>query len=484
MEDSEPGARYAWRVLSVTSIGVLLTGVNTSTLTVALPVVSGHFKATPSQANWILLSYMLVNTVLILAFGRVADLFGRRRMYIFGLFVFTTSSLLCVLAPNVESLIGLRVAQGVGAAAIISNTSALLTDAFPPRMLSMGLGLNVTVASAGQIAGPVIGGALVTAFGWRAVFLLNVPSGALGLVWAGLTLRKVRQNANPESFDFPGAILSFIMISGLVIALSSGGTRGWGSNLVVTTGCLSLAAFISFLVVQKNRKHPLVDLALFQERERAMAYASAFIMAIARYAVMLLCSLFFQSVQGMTPFDAGLRVTPMAVGIMITAPIAGRLARDLSSRVLSTSGITITAGGLLVLFLNLTITVPYPYMCVGLLLVGIGTGMFNTPNTSAIMASVAPERRGIANGLRSTLQNSGFLISTALALAIVTTPLSDTQKAAVYAGAFAGIPIGEAGQLLTGYRSAFFALFLVAIVAGVVSAMRGPREVPGTRRRL
>ena len=197
-EAAAADARYAWRVFSVTTLGVILTAVNSSTLDVALPTVARHFNATPSQASWILLSYMLVNTVLILAFGRLADLLGRRLLYIAGLAVFTVASLGCGFAPSADVLIVLRALQAVGAASVVTNTTALLVDAFPPRLLSIGLGMNITAISASQVAGPLVGGAMVTWFGWRAVFLFNVPTGLVGVVWGLIVLRRMPRPAQRD----------------------------------------------------------------------------------------------------------------------------------------------------------------------------------------------------------------------------------------------------------------------------------------------
>src|ERR1700760_4865801 len=225
--DDTAQARYAWRVLSVTSLGVLLAGTNTSTLDVGLPVVARHFSANATQASWIVLSYMLVNTVLILVFGRVADIVGRRRLYMVGLAILTGASVLCGFAPSALLLAVCRALQAVGAAAIITNTTALLTDAFPGRLLSTGLSFNVTAASAAQVAGPIVGGALASTLGWRAVFWFNVPFGVAGLLWAMRTLRADPPHSSREPFDLVGAALTVTLIGGLVLALSEGGALGW-----------------------------------------------------------------------------------------------------------------------------------------------------------------------------------------------------------------------------------------------------------------
>ncbi|RZS89651.1 EmrB/QacA subfamily drug resistance transporter [Motilibacter rhizosphaerae] len=470
-------AAYAWRVLSVTSLGVILTGLNTSTLDVGLPAVSRHFGASPAQASWFLLAYMLVNTTMILVFGRVADLVGRRRLYVTGLAGFTLASLACGAAPTAGALIAFRAVQAVGAAAIITNTTALLTDAFPRRLLSTALGLNITIISAAQVAGPVVGGGMVEAFGWRAVFLFNVPFGVAGVVWALLTLRSSPATAQGESFDVLGAVLSALALGGLVVALSQGGATGWASPAVVGGALVALVALPAFLALQVSRprrgQDPLVDLRLFADRERAMAYLAVFLLAVSRFAVVLLVSLFLQAAQGLDALQAGVRVLPVALGMMLVSPVAGRLAQRVPPRLLGTAGLLLSAAGLLVLAVAVRPSLPGSVVAPALLAVGIGTGLFMTPNTSAIMASVPPARRGIANGLRSMLQNTGFVVSTAMSLAIVTSPLTPGEKRAAYAGTLSSLPGHELGAFVDGYRTAFVVLAALCVLGAVASLLRG-----------
>ncbi len=468
-------ARYAWRVLSVTSLGVVLAGLNTSTLDVGLPVVARHFDASASQASWILLSYMLVNTVLILVFGRVADIVGRRRLYVTGLAILTGASLLCGLAPSAPALAGLRALQAVGAAAIITNTTALLTDAFPSDKLSTGLGLNVTIASAAQVAGPVVGGAMATALGWRAVFWFNVPFGVAGLLWARFSLRRTPPPPDREPFDAVGAALAFFVVGGPVLALSEGGALGWTDPLVATGLVVFAVTLPVFLIVQRRRRYPMLDLSLFADRERSLAYVAVFLLALARFAVVLLMSLYLQAAGGADPFQAGVRVIPVAAGISLASPVAGRLARRYPARILASAGMALTAAALIVLALIISPDRPYLPLGTGLLAVGLGSGLFMTPNTSSIMTSVAADRRGIANGVRSMLQNTGFVVSTALSLAIVTSPLDPLAKQAAYAGTLSDLSTNALESFTRGYRVAFVVLAGACLVGMVASLARNPR---------
>ena len=303
-------ARYAWRVLSVTALGVILCFVNASTLAVALPVVAQDLGASPMQASWVLLSYMLVTTALIPVFGRLADLFGRRRLYMTGLALLTLASVGCALASDAPTLLAFRCLQALGAASVITNTTALIVDAFPARMLGVGLGLNSTISAAAQSVGPMLGGALVGGLGWRAVFWINLPIGLFALVRAHRTLRRTPGRRH-ERFDVVGAGLSMVGLGGLVYGLSMTGPLGWASPQVLGGAAVAVVGLAAFVVSQRLRRDPLIDLALFADRERAAAYAAVLLVCMAQTASVLLIALFMQGVGGLDAFQAGLCVAPV-----------------------------------------------------------------------------------------------------------------------------------------------------------------------------
>ncbi|MGH3096278.1 MAG: DHA2 family efflux MFS transporter permease subunit [Streptosporangiales bacterium] len=469
--------RYAWRVLSVTSVGAFLTAINNSTLNVALPVIARHFHATATEASWILLSYMLVNTVLILTFGRLADILGRRKLYLAGLALLTVASLACGLAPSAPVLIALRVVQAVGGACVVTNTTPLLADAFPSRLLSTGLGLNVTIVSAAAVLGPVVGGFFATALGWRWVFWFNVPIGILGLGWAALTLRRMPTRASREPFDIVGALLSLVVVGTLVVALSEGGALGWTTTPVLAAFAVFVLAVPLFCWTQWRRSHPLVDLGLFAYRERAMAYLATFMNSAARSAVVLLVSLYVQAAHGSDAFHAGLQVVTVALGMMAASPVAGRLAIRLPARVVSTAGLFLSAASLAALAFLIGPNMSELAIALLLAVIGIGSGLFLTPNTSSIMAGVPAGRRGVANGVRSMLQNAARVTSTALVLAIITGALPQHAKAAAYAGELSHLPAPLLGVFTNSYRVAFAVLAVLAAIGMVASLLRSPRRV-------
>lgn len=464
---------YHWMVLSVTSIGVLLTALNLSALYVALPSVVRHFHAGALAASWILLSYMLVNTVLILVFGRIADIFGRRTLYLIGFVIFVLSSLLLGLAPNVWVLIGLRGVQAAGGALIITNTTAILTDVFPRRLLSQGLGLNVAMASISQLLGSAVGGVVVALGGWRWVFWYNVPVGIIGLLWGILVLRPMPTSGPHEPIDVRGSVLSFMALTGLLVALSEGGVQGW-STLPVLVGLTAFLVLLPiFLRVEVRTRYPIVDLSLFRNWTYASANLTTFLNSATRSSPALLIPLFLQAARGESPATVGLQVLPLSVGLLLASPVAGFLGSRYSARLLSSIGLGVSGVGLLILALGATATTPYTVIALGLLLTGSGSGFFLTPNTTSIMTSVPPERRGAANGLRSMLQNTGVVVSTALCLAIATSPLPAAFKDQAYAGTLSHLSQHAVGLFSSGVQMAFAVMALIAFFAMVVSFARG-----------
>ncbi|MFG2276881.1 DHA2 family efflux MFS transporter permease subunit [Streptomyces chartreusis] len=469
---SEPMPRL-WQIQVVAGLGGFLAGVNTSTMDVALPTVSRHFGASASTASWTLLSYMLVTTVLVFVFGRAADMIGRRRMYLTGTALLTTGSLLCGLAPGVNWLIAFRVVQAVGAAALLCNITALITDAFPVRHLPTALGLNVTVAAMAQVIGPALGGALASGFGWRAVFWFNVPLGLIAFAWAAAILRPGEARSTGEPFDYLGAVLSTLALGGLILALSEGGATGW-TSMPVLAGLVAFALFAPlFLMVQSRRQHPLLDLSLFADRARSMAYLALFLMAMAYFAVVLLMSLYLQAASGMPPYKAGFHVLYVALAMAVVSPLAGRLRGRFGARALSSSGLALSAVGLFTLSALIAPSMNNAGLAACLVAVGAGVGLFMTPNTSSIMESVPAQRRGIANGVRQTAQNAGYAVSTALALAIVTSRLPASTKEAAYAGSISGLSPHAMDLFTNGCKWALLTLGATCVLALVASLSRG-----------
>jgi len=411
--------QYAWKVLGVTTLGILMVFASTTSANVALPSMARDLHAGPGVADWYLLSYMLANTVLILVFGRISDLIGRRRIYLTGVAVMTIASIACAFAGDSTWLIAMRIMQGAAAAAVITNINAQLADAFPAHKLSIGLGLIVMAGSVAGTLGPAIGGVLVTAFGWQSVFLLNVSFGVAGLIWGARILRPgAAHRSARERFDPAGAVLSIIFLLALLVAINKIVLWGPGSPRVLASFAISAAALAAFVVVERRHSSPLIDLAMVRERSRGFAYAAVFFMSSAQSTIPIVIVLYQQTVVGASAATAGLSVIPFAIAVACTAPLAGRAAARYSPRTLAAAGSVVMAAGLSLTLIYFQ--TPHKALLVAALLIaGLGNGFFNAPNIAAIMASVPANRHGIANGVRSVLFNSAQSLGTAIMLLII-----------------------------------------------------------------
>ena len=384
---------YRWWVLAVTSVGALMASLTSGTLIIALPEILRDLHTDIFSLLWIVVGYTLVATVLVLNAGRVADMVGRARSYTLGFVIFTVASILCAVAPDATQLIAWRLVQGVGGALLMANATALVTDAFPRPELGRALGINAMVLGAGAILGPILGGWL-TGFGWRTVFWFNVPIGLVGVLGAGIVLVEQSRRDRHVEIDWVGSVLYFVGLMGLMIALAFGGVYGWTTWWVIAGFIAFIVAAPFFLWVEAHHHAPLLDLTLFQDRLFAMGNLTGFLNAIARNGVLFLLVFYLQGARGEDPVTAGLMLAPLAIGLVILSPISGVLADRYGSRALATGGMVITAVGLAGL-MTLQVDTPYWQLAAWQLVIGAGSGIFNSPNTSAVMGVVPPAKRGV-----------------------------------------------------------------------------------------
>jgi EmrB/QacA subfamily drug resistance transporter len=468
----DPAApNYRWWVLLVTSIGALMASLTGGTLIIALPEILRDLHTDIFSLLWIVVGYTLVATVLVLNAGRVADMVGRAKSYTLGFVIFTVASILCAVAPNANLLILWRLVQGVGGALLMANATALVTDAFPRAELGRALGINAMVIGAGAILGPVLGGWL-TGYGWRMVFWFNVPIGLLGVAAAGILLVEQARPDRRVEIDWLGSVLYFVGLMGALIALAFGGVYGWTTWWVIAGFLAFIIAMPIFLWVEAHHHAPLLDLSLFQDRLFAMGNLTGFLNAIARNGVLFLLVFYLQGARGEDPVTAGLMLAPLAIGLVVLSPISGVLADRYGSRALATAGMLITAAGLAGL-MTLQTDTPYWQLALWQLVVGAGSGIFNSPNTSAVMGVVPPSKRGVGAGTRMMLMQSGFVVSIALAIGLVSASMDPKVLVAV----FSGTQIGGGGISLAPFINALHLAFLVGVVASllgaVASLMRG-----------
>jgi EmrB/QacA subfamily drug resistance transporter len=465
---------YKWWALSCTSLGMLLVATNSGTLIIALPDLERSLGTTLLQLVWVILAYMISSTVLVLTAGRLSDLFGRKAAFVSAFIVFAAASLGAGFAANGTELILWRIAQGIGGAFIFANGPALVTDAFPREQLGLAMGTNTMVAAIGLVLGPVLGGALVS-ISWHWVFWFNVPLALAGAAWGALVLHELARRDTARGFDLLGTLTFVIGLTGLVYGISRGGISGWGSPLVI--GGLILAAVLLplFVAIEHRGRAPMLDLTIFRNRMFAAASGAAFINGLSRFALLFLFVFYFQGAQGDDPITAGIKLAPMALGMLVSSPLAGIWADRHGSRALAALGMLISAAAL-ALMTTLEAHSPYWQSMLWLGLVGIGSGMFNSPNTAAMMGAVPTHRRGVAAGARTVLQNTGAVISIAFVLAIVTAAVPKPVLFKIFSGLAAGLSNAELAPFIHNMHTALWVLAATSVLGAWVSLLRPPHE--------
>lgn len=429
---------YKHMVLVNTTLATFMSFLDSNIVVLALPTIVRELPGTnPFEAVWIILGYTIVSAVMLLTFGRLGDIFGRAKMYVWGFAVFTAGSALCSVAPNGPTLVASRVVQGLGSALIFANNNAILTDAFPPNERGRAIGINQIVGIVGSVIGLTAGGVLTQTLGWRSIFWINIPVGAFSTAWGHLRLREPAANTKVrEGVDVLGNILFASGIGLFLYGLTFGSFSGWGAPEYASLA-LGLTLVAGFLYVQTRIVYPTMDLGLFRNRAFAAGIASNLLSSIARGGVGLNLSLYFQGVRLYDAYTSGILMLPYSIAFVCAGPLSGHLSDRYGPRPFITSGLAVGSTGLFLLALFSYTQAAYPYIALGMVLSGAGNGMFVAPNIASIMNSVKPTRRGVASGMNSLIFNVGSLLSVSL---IFVTLASFTPRSWLQA-LFSGQPV-------------------------------------------
>ncbi|HEU4782364.1 MAG TPA: MFS transporter, partial [Ktedonobacterales bacterium] len=466
------GPHYKWVALTNTTLGALMATIDASIVLIALPAIFKGIGVNPlapgesSYFLWLLLGYMVVTTTLLVTFGRISDMFGRVRLYNLGFAIFTVGSTLLAFTPGTGNtgaleLIIFRLIQGVGAGFLFSNSAAILTDAFPPNQRGRALGINQIAAIAGSFIGLILGGVLA-AIDWRLVFLVSVPVGLAGTIWAYTMLRETATIRAAQKIDWIGNITFAIGLTSLLLGITYGiepygdSPMGWGNPLVIGGIILGVVLLFAFIWIElRVAKDPMFRLELFKIRMFAAGNISGFLSALGRGGLQFMLIIWLQGIwlplHGYsfeeTPLWAGIYMTPLLIGFILMGPISGYLSDRFGARLFSTLGMLVQAIG----FIGLTFlpaNFSYPIFAILLFILGCGSGLFASPNTSSVMSSVPPERRGVASGMRATFQNGASLVSIGLFFSIVTAGLVASMPATFFNGLTKyGVPADAATQI-------------------------------------
>jgi MFS family permease len=462
---------YRWIALSNTTLGVFMAGLNGSVVLIALPAIFrgiGIDPLGPGESDyllWTLVGYTLVTATLLVSAGRVSDMYGRVRLYNAGFAVFTVGSILCFFVQGQGNtaaleLIVFRLVQGVGGAFLFANSAAILTDAFPPDQRGLAMGMNQIGMLAGTFGGLLLGGVLA-AVDWRAVFLVSVPFGLLGTVWAYLMLHETATIRAHQRLDIPGNVLFAVGLTLVLVGFTyaiqpyGGASMGWGSPWVLGEIAGGLVLLGIFIVVERRVPDPMFRLELFRIRMFAAGNIAGFLSSLARGGLQLILIVWLQGIwlplHGYTfedtPLWAAVYMLPMTAGFLLAGPLSGMLSDRYGARYFSTGGMLITAAAF-VGFLMLPADFEYAPFALLLLMLGIGMGAFASPNTASIMNAVPPEHRGASSGMRATFQNVASSLSLTLIFTLVVAGLSASLPGALFGRlTAAGIPSSVATQI-------------------------------------
>jgi len=450
--------RKWWTLVSV-SFALFMIMLDNTVVNVALPTIQKDLGIDVAELEWVVTGYALSFAVLMLSGGKLADMFGRRRIFMIGLAVFTLASLFCGLAGSAELLIAARVLQGVGAACMMPATLSIITATFPPRERGAALGIWAGVSAVALAIGPLVGGLITEHIGWNWIFYINVPVGLVGLVAARVIIRESKDTSHEQRLDLPGLVTSGIALFALVYALIEANSRGWTSPLILGLFALAAVSGTAFVLLELHQRLPMFDMTLFRNPTFAGANTVALLVSLAMFGVFFFISLFMQNVLGYSAVRAGVAFLPMTVLIIVVAPIAGKSSDRLGSRWLMTGGMTLVGCSLLI-FAQLQPDSAYLFLLPGMVLGGLGMAITMTPMTAAALSSVPVDKAGVGSGMLNTFRQVGG----ALGIAVMGAILANGSNSALADGAT------KVDGFMNGLHESLYVAALIAF-AGAVTAL-------------
>ncbi|MBI2864061.1 MAG: MFS transporter [Chloroflexi bacterium] len=470
------GPNHKWWDLGTVAIGILMATLDSGMISVSLPRMMAYFRVSIDTIQWVVLAYLLLITVTLLSFGRLADMIGRKRIFSVGVLIFALGSALCGTSGSAELLIAYRVFQAVGASMIMANSMAIASAVFPPKERGMALGIIGTIVAIGVTLGPSIGGVLTESLSWRSVFFLNLPIGIVGAIMGFVVLRDEEMSAPLSGrrlqFDYAGALIAGFGLLALMMALAGGGQIDSSGGLSAVLYGVALLAALAFVFIERRQREPLIDLSLFRRQLFALGSASGLLMFLAVSANMFLMPFYLQLVLGFPPSQAGLMMVPTSIALGVIAPFSGWLSDRMGARLLSTAGILMVCVALLGLS-QLEANSGYGDVLVRLILLGLGQGLFQSPNNSSVIGAVPRERYGVASSFLSMMRNLGMVMGAALASSLLIAAIAEkaghVNLDVLRTAGAAGSP-----SILSGFMSGMEQAYIVAAflaVAGILASL-------------
>lgn len=456
---------YPWLVVGTVCVGAFLGQLDASIAGLVLPTLEETFAAPVANVAWVAIAYLVALAALVVPFGRLADLAGRKLLYTSGFVVFIIGSALCGLAPNLGWLIAFRVLQAVGAAMLQANSVAIITATVVRRRLGRAIGVQGAAQAIGLSVGPSVGGFLIDALGWRWVFFIAVPFGILGTLLAWLVLPRSAPRASEEHFDWLGAVLLGPSIALALLALTFGNEWGWTSPALLGVSMLAAACLGVFLATERRAAHALVDMTLFASRTFSIGILAGLLSYSVLFGSLFLVPFYLERVLALTPAAAGVLLTPIPVALAVTAPVAGLLTDRLGARAPTVLGMLLSGGALLALAAFAASGLWLMLILLGVL--GIGLGLFTPPNNSSIMGSAPANRLGVAGGILNMTRSLGTSLGVALTGALLALLLS--SQAGEHVQSTLGV---DPATLQLAFRQTLLFLAGLAAAAGLLSFVR------------
>jgi EmrB/QacA subfamily drug resistance transporter len=457
-----------WLILTSVSLGSLMATLDGSIVNIALPVMGSDFRIDLTTVSWVVVAYLLVIGSLLLPFGRLGELLTFKRVYLTGFAIFTLASVCCGASPNIAALVAFRVVQGIGAAMIMAMGPAIVAHTFPAAERGRALGLNGVSVAIGLSLGPALGGILTQAATWRAIFLINAPIGLFAIIWAARIL-PAETPGKDQKFDVRGAALSGLSLFALLLALSEGQEWGWTGPVILGLVVAFVALGAAFIMTERRAAFPMIDLGLFRSRPFSAGLASVVVAFAGLFTATFLLPFFLEQGSGFSPIEAGLLLTPVPITMALVAPLSGIASDRLGPRWPASAGMAVMVLGLLSLT-ELPIHFAIPDLVWRLVLLGIGQGMFMSPNSSAVLGSVPRPRVGTASGTLAQMRVNGQALGIALSGAIVATRLPIHLADLSHGAPTSAI---KAAALEGAIHDAFVVAALVCCVGIVTSLIRG-----------
>jgi EmrB/QacA subfamily drug resistance transporter len=446
-----------WWTLGAVAFGLFMIMLDNTVVFVALSSIQSDLHISQSELEWVVSGYALTFAVLMLTGGKLADMLGRRRIFIVGLTIFTASSLACGLATGAGFLIGARVVQGVGAALMNPATLSIIVATFPPRQRGTAIGIWVGISAMALAIGPLVGGILTEQINWSWIFFINVPVGIAGIIVSRIFITETRDESEEQRLDLPGLVSSAVGLFGLTYALIEGNNYGWGSGRILGGFALAAVALGIFVLLEHRQRVPMLDLSLFKNSTFSGANLTMLLVALAMFGVFFFNSLYLGQVLGYSPIQTGATFLPLTVLIVFVAPLAGRFSDKIGPRWLMGAGLVLLSGSLLS-FSTLGVNSTFWDIVPGLILGGFGMSLAMTPTTAAAMGSVPVDKAGVGSAVLNSMRQVGGSLGIALMGAIVASSISVLPGSPDYPA-----------QFVEGYHNALHVAAAIAILGAVVA---------------